>query len=203
MITKVKTNTSNYRKLAIRVRAKEACKNHVFDTCLPVELKIVNTKKWQQTNLGQRRDDWVAFLHTHPKIDNYSWRSERSNWQASSISQTSSHFYSWIWIICANRVYTVVCIIHIFLIFKTFLINKKTSLINISTPIMLSFSSFSEDLLFFKKVLENNVWNSKLDFAWWNLNQSYIPNLIMILKICIGKHSYHIVNTDRSENSEW
>ena len=93
--------------------------------------------------------------------------------------------------------------IHIFLIFKTFLINKKTSLINISTPIMLSFSSFSEDLLFFKKVLENNVWNSKLDFAWWNLNQSYIPNLIMILKICIGKHSYHIVNTDRSENSEW
>ena len=44
MITKVKTNTSNYRKLAIRVRAKEACKNHVFDTCLCVELKIVNTK---------------------------------------------------------------------------------------------------------------------------------------------------------------
>ena len=149
MITKVKTNTSNYRKLAItqweQSFAKErACKNHVFDTCC--RAKNCQHKKLQQTNLGQRRDDWVAFLHTHPKIDNYSRRSERSNWQASSISQTSSHFYSWIWIIWENtdgsslicnvchhkntNKAAQVCTVHcteykIFQMYKTFLINKK------------------------------------------------------------------------------
>ena len=146
MITKVKTNTSNYRKLAIRVRAKEACKNHVFDACLCVELKIVNTK-------NGNKQIWVKdvmiellfctrILKSTTIPGDLNDRIDRPRLSVRQVHISIPGCESFVQIGCT--LYKIPNLSNIPNILST-----KTTLINISTPIMISFSSFSKELLFF------------------------------------------------------